>query len=63
MPERFAVGLSLVCAGAVLFAALYARWDFSTTLIGALTAALGGMLAGRVIGGIGERLAEGKKAE
>lgn len=63
MRERFAVGLSLVCAGAVLFAALYARWDFPTTLIGALAAALGGMLAGRVIGGIGTKVAEGKKEE
>lgn len=60
MPERFAVGLSLVCAGAWLTAALFAGWGFPTTLIGTQAAALGGMLAGRVIGG---KIAKGKSNE
>ncbi len=63
MQERFAVGLSLVCAASVLFAALYAAWDFPTTLIGTLAALLGGLIAGRVIGGIGAKIAAGKPAE
>jgi len=59
MQERFAVGLSLLCAAALLSAALYARWDFATTLVATLAALCGGMLAGRVLGGIGARAVGG----
>jgi hypothetical protein len=58
MQERFAVGLSLLCAAAVLASALYARWDFPTSLIATLAAMLGGMLAGRMLGAVGARVAQ-----
>jgi hypothetical protein len=56
--DRFAVGLSLLCAAAVLALAMYARWDFPTALIATLAAMLGGMLASRLLGVIGTRAAQ-----
>lgn len=53
MPERFAMALGLICAAAVLFGGLFARWDFTGTAIGTMAALLLGIIVGRLLGWLG----------
>lgn len=55
--ERFSTAFALICAAAVIFAGLHARWDFAATAIGAMAALLGGTVVGRAAAAIGERQA------